>query len=89
MASQRRLLTVFGYTREFVNEHSIKVPNDVIQIMILFYGKEYKIYAKGKNMNDEWGLGSLSQLENQYTELKDMSKLIQQPNDIFYAGCGK
>ena len=78
------MLTVFGYSREFNNKYLIKIPVDIIKTLILFYGKSYQIYAHGKQFKSEWGISQShsSISKHKYTQLIDMSKLVNDPRSI-------
>ena len=75
---QRNILATFGYMRVLSKQFEIDIPDDIIEIIIIFYGKTYKVYIKGRF---NW-----SKRDDTYLQLKQLSKLVQSPDNIYHSG---
>eukprot|EP01084_Bolivina_argentea_P266470 451968_1 len=85
-SKERNVFATFGYMRQCSNEYNFQMPTDIIYIIVTFYGACYKIYAQGWNHCSEFGLSTATQSENSFTKLESMSKLAQDPTNIYYCG---
>ena len=72
---QRNILTTFGYIRRYSKQFAINIPDDIIQIVIIFYGKTFKALIKGLDVDNK-----------SYIQLTQLSNLLESPQDIYYSG---
>ena len=80
MPSKAKLI-VYGYIRENKKKYQLNVPLDILNIILIFYQTEYKIYGIGEQRHHEMGVTELT--KNKFHYLKEASKLCHDPKFLF------
>eukprot|EP01083_Nonionella_stella_P016674 46598_1 len=80
-------LLVFGYARDIENRYlsiySRRMPIDIVNLIYLFFPKQYKLYGVGSNLFGEFALDECKKLL-EFHELSQYSNICDDDGDIYY-----